>query len=935
MEPVPTFEPLPEPAENNPFEAANDPPTPFPVAKDPAANAGPLLTPAADNGPSQETAAPARPAADSPIQQVGNPPEPAFPELPIAVPAAAVEAEGPAVPDLNAFSAESQSEPAPAPPTAVPPVSQPPIPPEDNPFSDPVLPSTEHKTEAEPVEAPFDPYEPEPAGDSPETTPPVLPGPMPAESDPADPIEPPQLNGPSISAGPAERPVDPAEPKLPASAEVPASPTLSPLPAVPPSNAADPGDPRFGGLTVAPEPMDSAPAAPVDPLDLNPPREASLEELPTGADPPAPGRASVRVPASSSPPLAPPPVDNSPRFPVDPAPSAPQSASENEHQNENPFPTAPESTGTLPPQAEPAGPNLTSPAVVGPETNMAPNVPGCAIPAAGSSQAPAVGPAAFVDPLDQVTFPDADPPTSSPQAQINANPLPETSPPALSTEPKSSPPIQFTDAPSPVSPFPMGTPPLEPGPGSDTPQTAELAELPPAAQQRPQLKIEKTAPPKAVLGQPMIYNIVVRNVGTSAAREVIVEDQIPKGTRLTGTIPRGEMADSRLIWRLGEIPPGEEKKIAVRLIPTQEGQIGSVAKVSFVAEVASQTVVAAPNLDLEFTGPERAVLGDNVTYHFKIANTGTGDAARVFLRNILPKGLKHPDGGDLEYEVGTLKAGESREIDLTVSAAAAGEFVNKAVISASGGLQEEATSNLKIIGDRLKITRTGPKRRYIGRLAAFSNTIANQSDTNVAGFQVVEAVPAGLDFVKATAGGKFDPDKRTVTWAIRELGPREEQELQLELVARNEGKQASEVTAFDPNGTRSVVKSETLIEGYTALRLDVREYAEPVDVGQEVNLRIVATNRGTGAASQVVVKLQIPEELEFVSAKGPVDFKRDGGTLTFNPVESLQGRTELEFDLVLKSVKAGDARLRLEIASEQTTKPLTREEGIRVLAVRP
>ena len=108
-----------------------------------------------------------------------------------------------------------------------------------------------------------------------------------------------------------------------------------------------------------------------------------------------------------------------------------------------------------------------------------------------------------------------------------------------------------------------------------------------------------------------------------------------------------------------------------------------------------------------------------------------------------------------------------------------------------------------------------------------------------------------------------------------------------------------------------------------------------MDVGQEVNLRVVATNRGTRAASRVVVKLQIPQELEFVSAKGPVDFKHEGGTLTFNPVESLQGRTELEFDLVLKSVKAGDARLRLEIASEQTTKPLTREEGIRILANRP
>jgi uncharacterized repeat protein (TIGR01451 family) len=251
--------------------------------------------------------------------------------------------------------------------------------------------------------------------------------------------------------------------------------------------------------------------------------------------------------------------------------------------------------------------------------------------------------------------------------------------------------------------------------------------------------------------------------------------------------------------------------------------------------------VNAPKLDLEFTGPASAVVGDPVTYHFKLANIGSGDASKVYLRNILPEGLNHPGGSDLEYEVGTLKAGEVKEIDLTVNATKAGEFTNKAVISATGGLQKEAVTKVKIIGDRITITRTGPKRRYVGRTASFSNTIANQSDAKVAPVHVVEVIPAGMDFVEASQGGKFDPQKRTVTWAIAELGPSENQLLKLELLAREEGPQASEVTAYDPNGTRAAVKSETTVEGYTALRLDVREYAEPVDVGDQVGLRVVAT----------------------------------------------------------------------------------------------
>lgn len=453
--------------------------------------------------------------------------------------------------------------------------------------------------------------------------------------------------------------------------------------------------------------------------------------------------------------------------------------------------------------------------------------------------------------------------------------------------------------------------------------------------QQPKLKIEKIAPPKAALNQPMIYQIVVRNVGQSAAHQVVVEDQVPQGTQLTGTIPRGEMAKNRLIWRFDKIPPGEEKKIAVRVIPTKEGQIGSVAKVSFVAEVAARTVVAAPKLKLELTGPANAVLGDALTYHFELANEGSGDAGNVYLRNVLPEGLTHPNGDDLEYEVGLLKAGEKKGIDLTVNAAKEGEFSNKAILTANGGLKSEATAKVKILGDRLTITRTGPKRRYVGRKAEYANTITNQSDTKVAPVRVVEVVPAGMEFVKANAGGQYDPKKRTVTWSLEELGPQKNQQLTLELLAKKEGPQFSEVTAFDPNGSRAVVKSQTTVDGYTALRLDVAEYQEPIDVGEQVGFRVVATNRGTRASTNVVVHLTLPEEMEFVSAKGPVDFQRKGRTLTFNPIKSLDAQAELEFDLVLKSRDAGDARLRLEIGSDQTETPLLREEGIRILANRP
>jgi uncharacterized repeat protein (TIGR01451 family) len=902
-----------------PRQAANDPFPPFrtketvtlaaPFPSEADSNPGPAGDPfSADSFPmASKSDAMARAVSPAAHDDFGQPEFPEFPPLP---PPEAVAESDPSAqlpdlpvlipmvnetesPDIEAFSEES---PFTDPPSLTPPrleITQ------ADPFSDPVPPSKPEENESEPTTVPFDPYEPLPdSSDSNE------PGP-----NPEFPQESPVLFPPAEEAT-----TPPENPPAPRAVEAPAP--EFPAPAFPEESPAS---------ALSEQPKSTENNGDFPPFTAEPPKTR-----------PSPGRASVQIP------LAPPAEDEpepvSDLFNFEPDTPEPGSS--------KPKTTA-EST---PPRVKPL-PGLNFPEVHGPEPTLSGTGPECAVPLAdGDSPKTRPLPSSdepFADPLDQLTYPGAAPPIAAGEPPgLNfptetkpieaAGAFPQNPPETIRPEPGASP-LSFDPRHEPqLTETPAGSGRNQASPAAHSMEDdGEFAGVAASGPQQPELKIEKTAPPKAALGQPMIYNILVRNVGASAAHEVIVEDQVPKGTQLTGTIPRGEMAENKLIWRLGIIQPGEEKKIAVRVIPIQEGQIGSVAKVSFVAEVAAKTVVAAAKLDLEFTGPAKVVLGDPVTYHFKLANIGTGDASNVYLRNILPEGLNHPDGNDLEYEVGMLKAGEVKEIDLTVNAAKAGDFTNKAVLSANGGLQKEAAAPVKIIGDRLVITRTGPKRRYVGRTATYSNTVVNQSDAKISPVHVVEVVPAGMEFVEASAGGRFDPQKRTVTWAIQELAPNQNQLLKLDLLAKQEGPQASEVIAYDPNGTRVLVKSETAVEGYTSLRMDVREYAEPVDVGEQVGLRVVATNKGTKASTKVIVKMTIPEEMELVSAQGPVDFKQSGATLTFNPVESLAAGEELEFDLVLKSIKPGDSRVRLEITSDQTEKPLAREEGIRILSNRP
>lgn len=952
--------PFPPMAEQNPADAVQpyeDSRVPVPVG-DPTFPTPEIGEPTPLETPSQFPPTPT--PAEFPAPELGRT------ELPILVPTT----EESAAPSLEAFSdGPSTPEspgfpevPGPTPATAPEPLPKPSLG-ENNPFTDPT--PTPSNGEPQTQETAFDPYEP-----LPESTPSLAP--TPAPESPIEPVSSQIPAEPTTSESSFNLAFPPPEPM-----PEPASPSFPPGDA--PETAATEGQPLIAPVPETPEksdPLDNPPPlpapnkTPAPTTQADPPRQetspdpftpkkspSSVPPLPAPSTNEAPGRAKVRTPSANQPnqpPLAPPAFPEPPPPTTLPRPEPPS------------VPKPPPASLTpMPPVERPSRevkplPNITMPLVEERETPVSskgpncavPKDPNCAIPVVAVGEAPPARTsperASFVDPLDQLTFPDSPPSRSKvpehtkPEHHLvpAANNVPSVS--EISREPRQDPRSLPEISPSPLNANPKA-------PLTSIPQTVSnasasqenptaprtLESLPLSGPQQPKLKIEKTAPPKAVLNQPMIYHILVRNIGASAAHQVVVEDQVPEGTTLTGTIPRGEMANNRLVWRLGVLNPGEEKKIAVRVIPTKEGQVGSVAKVSFVAEVAARTVVASPKLNLEMSGPGNAIVGDALTYHFEIENTGSGDASKVFLRNVLPKGLSHPSGDDLEYEVGLLKAGEKKEIDLTLNAAKAGEFSTKALLVGAGGLKTETSAKVKILGDRLTITRTGPKRRYVGRRASYSNTLVNQSERKVQAVRVVESVPAGMEFVKASAGGQFDPNNRTVTWTIAELGPKANQLLQLELLAKAEGPQASQVTAFDPNGSRAVVKSETTVDGYTALRLDVAEYNDPVDVGEQVGLRVVATNRGTRATSNAVVKLTIPEEMEFVSAKGPVDFKRDGQTLTFNPIPSLDARGEMAFDLVLKSAKPGDARLRLEISSDQMAKPLLRDEGIRILAKRP
>jgi uncharacterized repeat protein (TIGR01451 family) len=462
---------------------------------------------------------------------------------------------------------------------------------------------------------------------------------------------------------------------------------------------------------------------------------------------------------------------------------------------------------------------------------------------------------------------------------------------------------------------------------------AVVGETAPRGVQEPRLVIEKTAPAKAVLGQPVIYTIMIRNVGGSPASQVVVEDRIPRGARLVGTAPRAELIDRRLLWKnIGTLQPNEDRKISIKLIPEEEGPIGSVAKVSFAAEVAAEIVITAPQLQMRVSGPETVKLGESVPLVFKVVNLGDGEASNVVVRSLIPAGLKHPAGEDLEYAIGRLAPKESREVRLEMVADRPGIAVHEAVLSADGNLTVDVKTNIEVDGEQLLLTRTGHPQVYVGRQVTFTNQVTNEGPKGVTGIRVTEQVPDQFEYVSASHQGEYDPVSRSISWFIGSMPAGGSSAVSCVLMPKRAGNCVGEVTASGPLGSAATVQPEVLIEGIPALSVEQLAENGLVAVGERVTLRMSVKNRGSGPAENVRFSVELPPEVKLLDARGPGGQPTvRGSTVSFESVTTVPPQGHSEFELQLEAVTAGDVRLIMQLDAGYLRKPVRSEEPLQII----
>lgn len=440
------------------------------------------------------------------------------------------------------------------------------------------------------------------------------------------------------------------------------------------------------------------------------------------------------------------------------------------------------------------------------------------------------------------------------------------------------------------------------------------------------VKLEKCMPRQVQTGTEFEYTIKVTNLTDGALTDVVVTDTLNENIQHKSSNPPANIQGNKLIWAFSGLGPKQAVEIKGVAVAITSGILKNCADVTYKMPVCVQSVSVQPNIVITKTAPAEVSICDPINIIFKVENSGTGPANNVRIIDNLPEGLVTAQGSSkIEIPMGSLLAGTSRSVAVSLMAQRPGTFSNKAVVAADGINVESPTVTTMVKKPVLKITKTGPDTQYLDRELTYEIAVTNVGDWPAVDTIIEESAAGGLRFVKASQGGALVNNK--VLWKIAKLNP---------------GATAKTYVTYMPDGMGTIVNTatasavcadavkatiQTQIKGVPAILLEVVDITDPIKVGSDVTYRITVTNQGSAVGTNIVIKAMLESEMEYVSSAGATQGSFAGNTVTFAPLPSLNPRTRASWEVTVKAKAVGDVRFKTTMRSDQLTRDVEETES--------
>ena len=457
--------------------------------------------------------------------------------------------------------------------------------------------------------------------------------------------------------------------------------------------------------------------------------------------------------------------------------------------------------------------------------------------------------------------------------------------------------------------------------------------------QTPQLTLEKSGPRDLQVGKPARFEVIIRNVGAATAHDTVLRDAVPYGTSLITTMPPASPVDTNtpsgeLLWAIGELKAGQEARVAMEVMPQLEGDIGSVASVTFRADATVRSRVTKPALEITAEPPQPTLIGEMMALDISLSNPGTGTATGVIVEGILPDSVSHPAGREVEFDVGQLEPGSSRSISLKLATITPGVHEIRIGARADGGIEVSRPLRAEITAPMLELHADIPKRRYLQRPATCTLNMHNTGTAPALAVELAAQLPAGMKFVRANNAGYYDENTHRVLWSLEELPAGELGTVEFVAMPTVLGPQTIVAAVRNPAGLADQLSHTIEVEGLASLALEVADSEDPIEINGLTEYVVRVANQGTKAATNVALSAKLLGDLQPVEARGPVPYEVQNLMITFEPLASLAPSDEAVFHVQVRGRRPGNQRVQFQLQSDDLQTPLTSEEMTHVYADR-
>jgi len=450
--------------------------------------------------------------------------------------------------------------------------------------------------------------------------------------------------------------------------------------------------------------------------------------------------------------------------------------------------------------------------------------------------------------------------------------------------------------------------------------------------QNPNIEIQKRAPAEVQVGLPATVTLLVRNVGNATAFDVRISDSVPKGAKLTRTNPEAKSdLQGNLVWELGQFKAGAEQVLTMEIVPETEGEIGSVASVQFSAQASVRTMSTLPKLLVKQTTATSVLGGDSEVIKIDVVNNGTGTARNVRLEAEIPPNMRHASGSTaLDTDGIDLAPGDSFQMELELTAVAAGPATSRVKAVSDNAAPFESTATIDVIQPKLDLAIDGPRLRYLERQATYKVQVQNTGNAMAKGIRLVVYLPRGLQFNSAANDGTYFPEQHSVEWYLEELNAGRSAVTELSVLPIQEGDFVLRMHGTAERVRADAIDKKVQVEGQSELAFTVADDNDPIERDGSATYIIQVANSGTKPDADVSLVVELPEGATAEQIHAPVNYQVQGKLIVFEPIPTLQPREQQSYRVSVRHSREGVLVIKTQLKSQNRPVSVVKEESTEV-----